>query len=156
MANEPLTFRPVSLDGALSAGVEDLIMANEEEVYDDLAHPMVMDWPQMKAIERAGLYLSVGAFSRGALVGYSAWFVQPALRSRGQTWAIMDTTYLSPAYRQGSAGYRLVKAALTELEARGIDRAMAGSPNGQGRASFGDLLGRLGFSPFETSFAKTF
>lgn len=157
MPNEPLTFRRVSLDAALSAGVEDLLIANWEEKDPSLEQPLAVDWAQLKASERTGHYHAMGAFSRGRLVGYSAWFVYPAVRQVGKLWALNDTTYLDPAHRLGSTGTRLVKAALAMVKEAGAVYAMHGtmphSTNGKGRASFGRLLERQGFSRVEEVYA---
>ena len=162
MPPDLLTFRWVALSEALAAGVEDLLQENWEEA-ETAKDEFVLqpDWPSYQMYERQGMFRAVGAFHQGKLVGYSAWMVQPMLRFKGRLWALNDTTYLLPAYRRGSAGVRLVKAALALLKEAGVERVLHGdkvranSPSGKTRASFGDILLRLGFSLDEKVYAKT-
>lgn len=148
--------RFTTLAEALSHGAEDMIARHAEEVPSGL--PLDVDWPQYRKLERAGVYRVIGAFAKGRLVGYNAFFVQATLQHRSTVQAVNDVLYLEPEHRRGALGIRLITEAEPLLIGLGARRVAYASHPDLNRSSttakVAALLTRLGYDVVETAHAK--
>lgn len=74
-----------------------------------------------RRIDDAGALLLLTARVGGDLVGYVLMTVVPHPHYRHRIMASEDAHFLHPDYRNGLAGYRLIRRALAEAKARGAD-----------------------------------
>ena len=151
-----------TLGQALADGAEDLVSFNwlEVEHFQDVL-PLDVDWPKLLMLERAGVYRVITARSKGKLVGYNGYFVQPPIRHKTSLWAVNDTLYVDPEHRTSTLGVRLLKDSEALLRALGVKAITQGnvwpddhSTSGKARARFGALLCRMGYLPAENVYVK--
>jgi GNAT superfamily N-acetyltransferase len=154
-----LTLSLEPIDRLRAAGFDDLLADHHAEI-EDPALPLAVDWPTYYSLERNGI-LKIAALRRnGVLIGYSVWLLKPPLHQRNRLWGICDVLYVEPEHR-GYAGTFLLRRSEQLLRDLGATvlmltvkpRNLAGK---RGRDSVGYLLSRLGYSPFEESWAKIF
>lgn len=161
MTPEPITLTWGTLNQGLDLGLADMAALDWEEVEDGREDmPLSINWPHYRRMEREGIlqlaYLKAGA----QLIGYNVFFVHAPAHHSLTKWAINDLVYLDPAYRKGATGVRLIAECESHLKALGaklilytvkLHRRLGPEKN---RGSVGTLLERMGYSPFEASFAK--
>ena len=98
----------------------------EHYQYLALAHegkmPMCPDVAGYEALERSGKLVCIVARERGVMVGYSLFVVQKHLHY-STLCGFEDSYFLTASKRQGLAGYRLIRATLDAIWARGCQRA---------------------------------
>jgi GNAT superfamily N-acetyltransferase len=146
---------------ARAAGIEDLLALNWEEVEDHKAvSPLAIDWSAYQQLERQGV-LRVGLMRQaGQLVGYNVFFVKPTLHHRDTVWAVNDLVYLEPEARRGMSGVLLIVEAERMLREEGVKVVLYGVKTGpdlgetRGRGSVAELLAKLGYGAFDTSWSK--
>lgn len=102
------------------------------------------------ALINAHALIVLGAFDGDTLVGYATamLFRHPHYE---MTLCQHDLLYLMPAYRQGSAGLRLMQAVEEEARERGAFRIAWHAKPG---STFDHLLQRKGYSTEETIYQK--
>lgn len=84
-----------------------LIYAHCEEVESIALDP---DWDTYDTMEKSGMYLAITARDRGALVGYSSYFIMPKmLHHASRSGAQSDVFYLAPEYRKGWNCVRMLR-----------------------------------------------
>ena len=91
-----------------------------------------------------------------ALVGYVFVLVFPHLHYASTLWAQTDIFWLDPAYRQGLAGYRMLRIMEKSLKEAGV-KAVAVNVKlhfEASRGTIGKLFERLGYKPIETIYSK--
>lgn len=155
-----------TLAEARADGFEDLLHLHWEEVESHHEQaPLAINWPAYRDLERAGVLRLLLCRSKGLLVGYSAWFVQPTLHHALSRWAVNDVLYVSPEHRKGRTGVRLIQEGerrLRELGVKAITYTVKPSRNRgdlgykRGRDSVGKLLSRLGYALDEETWVKHF
>lgn len=155
MANEvKTTFAWEPISAAMAGGIEDLIAFNWEAATKDADYPELdIDWPAYLMAERNGFFKGVAARRGSRLIGYNGYFIRPPLRHKSSLWAINDALYIAPEERKGMLGIKLITESHRLLKDLGVqyiaqddtlaDDLAAAKP----RASFGDLLTKLGYKP---------
>lgn len=91
------------------------IVKHADELLPD-GVPFNPDWPQYFALAGAGNYAVFTARVDGKIVGYSSFFLQPYIHSKGVLVAITDVYYVADEHRVGWLGYKLKAKALAGLE----------------------------------------
>lgn len=159
MAADPTVFAWEPISTALASGMEDLIAFNWDEVSSGLDFPPLdIDWPAYLMQERAGFYRGVSARKSTKLIGYNGYFIRPPLRHKSSLWAINDALYLDKDARAGLLGLKLLTESHKLLKTAGVkwvsqtDMAVENSTTAKPRASFGDLLTRIGYRPMGRSY----
>ena len=85
---------------------------------------MDVDWDQFRALERAGMLLTILAHVDGQLVGYSVTMLLPKhLHYRGFRYAQNDLLFVAAAHRKGGTGKALIQRTI-EVAKLGGYRAM--------------------------------
>lgn len=150
-----------SIDFGLERGLEDMLTLDWEEVEngrDDT--PLAINWPHYRRLEREGVLRPAYMLAGGKLIGANIWFVHCPPHHSLTKWAVNDLIYLDPEHRRGFNGVRLISECESPLRDLGVKlilytvklhRRLGPESN---RGSVGMLLRRLGYEPFEESFAK--
>ena len=156
-----LEFKWLNLSEAMANGFEDLATLHWQEVaLDQDRVPLAPDWTKYRHLERAGVLKAIGAWDRGRLVGYDAFFVQPTMHYSTSLWAVNDILYLDPDHRKGLAGARLIRASEGLLKEIGVEKVLYHTKlhvhygHGKARGTVGDLLSALGYKHVENVYAK--
>jgi len=126
------------------------IALNQDRVHLD------PNWDQYYALDLAGTLRCLTVRSNGVLVGYVFMFVFPHLHYASTLWAASDIFWLDPAYRQGLAGFRMLRLTEKGLKELGV-RVLHFNAKlhfEASRGTIGKLLERMGYKPVETVYSK--
>ena len=85
------------------------------------------------------------------LIGWVTCFVGPHIDARTVPFADVKTIWLDKQFREGPLGMRLLKRAIEDLEAHGIQLVHVAAKD----ARFGKVLERLGFGAIETVYSRS-
>lgn len=137
-----------------SEGGLDLFQNHWREIaLDKDTVPLDVDWRRYYAAEAEGLWRVFAARDGKRIVGYISWYIGPHVRYKSTTYCAADVFYLDPAYRKGTTGYRMIKAALEALP-RPCKVLMTEKLHfKEGRV--GRLFERLGLRPIEQVYSMT-
>lgn len=123
----------------------------KEIARDHAAVPLDPDWERYREINYAGKLAVVTARAEGKLVGYFIGIVDTHLHYQTTAYGWADVFYLTPKYRKGLTGYRLLSKAVEACERRGAVKLSFGT---KVHKDMGILLERLGFKETERLFTK--
>lgn len=150
-----------TIQEARDLGIEDMLALHWEEIeLNQETVPLAINWSAYRDLERRGILKTLLMLIGGRLIGYSVFFVQPTLHHMSTRWAVNDILYLEPERRKGLAGARLVRGAEPMLAELGVEMViytvkMTGNLRSNRRdGSVGELLKKLGYSPYEATFTK--
>ena len=135
-----------------------LLAAHWEEVshYPDI--PLEVDVPLYERAEAAGMLRvftvrdeAMDPAHRGQILGYAVFFVATNAHYSGSLQAKQDVLFLSPQFRGGNLGIRLVKFADEQLKADGVQ--VVYQHQKLAHPALGAVLLRRGYEPVETLWA---
>ena len=109
------------------------------------------DWDTYYALQDQGKLHIFTARDEGALVGYFVVFVSQHIHYKDHLFANNDLIYLSPSYRKGFTGIKLIKFAESCLKADGLSILTV---NTKTHKPFHNIMRYLGFSSSETLYSK--
>lgn len=109
------------------------------------------DWDSYNLLSAANALHITTARHEGTLVGYSVYTISNSLHHKGLKLASGDTTWLSKAYRNGTAGIRMLKAAEEALKSLGAE---AVTNRVRVHRDMGRVYTRLGYTPLERVYMK--
>ena len=147
-----LAFRVELLD-AVRPEMTGLIERHYEEIRDEDTPPVDINWPFFEHLEASGNLLIVTARDGEILAGYVFFVVAPLPHYRTHLAAHDDAHYLSPEYRNGWNGVRLIRAAEQALKEKGVSRVSFHHKN-RADINRGAVFKRLGYAPVETIWSK--
>lgn len=152
-----LSFRPIQIAEALAAGIEDLAEENFSESGFQ-GFPFLVNWPAYHMAERRGELLGVGAFCKGVLVGYAAYFLWAPIQHKTSLWAYNSVVFMAKEHR-GYGSLELMAEGEAQALKRGAQAVVQAVPEGHSTsdkrsASLGELLSRKGYVPYERQFVK--
>jgi hypothetical protein len=108
--------------------VEDIKPLLDEHYKEVALHkesiPLDPDWSRYKMLADKGLLFVVTARDDNKLVGYSVFFITQHMHYNSTKMASNDVLYLSPEYRKGMAGIRLIKISEIELKKLGVTKVL--------------------------------
>lgn len=87
----------------------------------------------------------------GTLVGYCSMLIMPHLHYKNDIFAFNDGIYISPRYRNGFVGIRLLKESERVMKDNGVSVMTV---HVKPTKDFSPVLKRIGFSEFETVYSK--
>lgn len=118
--------------------------------------PLDPDWPRYFDLDLIGLLRCLTVRDRGLLVGYVFVLVFPHLHYASTLWAQTDIFWLDPVYRQGWAGYRMLRMMEKGLKEIGVKviNVNAKLHFEASRGTIGRLLERLGYQPSDVVYVK--
>ncbi len=118
------------------------------------AIPLDPDWDRLFSYDRAGIVHLTTARSDDILVGYAFSIAAFPIWHAGTKAAHLEILYLDPVYREGWAGYRLLKQHFEELRQAGVRVIKAETPERVADGRLRILLKRLGMKEIERVFYK--
>lgn len=131
------------------------VMPLLERHWDEIAHfkdiTLDPDVEAYNAAEAVGFYHVFTARADGELIGYVAYFVRPNMHYRNSVQAMEDVLFVLPEHRNATVGLRLLKFALDELAAQGVQAVMHHT---KAAHSIAPLLERLGFELVDMIYVK--
>lgn len=79
--------------------------------------PYAPDWDTYLAYDRAGsaIVWTARTIESNVLVGYIIWLLTRGLHSVETVFASADVVYLSPDYREGMTGYKLIRSGVAAI-----------------------------------------
>jgi len=109
------------------------------------------DWEAYDKLEREGKLSIFTARDAGTLVGYFVVISATHIHYKDHVFASNDIIYLSPEYRKGFVGIRLIKFAEKCLREDGVSVFLI---NMKEHRPFSKVVERLGFNLTETIYSK--
>lgn len=156
---EPTVFAWEPIATALDSGIEDLVQLDWEEVTQGRGYPdLDIDWPAYLMAERLGAYRGVTARKAGKLIGYNGYDIFRPKRHKSTLWAFGDAMFVDKAHRDGTLAFKFLAESHRLLKELGVqyvvkgDMAVENLAEGKPRASFGDLLVKVGYQPFDRTY----
>lgn len=135
-----------------SDNLYDLLFDHWEEVaVHKEGIPFDPDIEKYKEMERIGVLHVITARDGKKLVGYSIYIVSPHIHYMSSVFAVNDVVYLSPEYRRGFTGIKLLKFAEESLKKEDVDVIHMHVKN---RVNFGGVLSRMGYQSIEEIYSK--
>src|ERR1700744_155665 len=113
--------------------------------------PIAPDWKHLMTMAASGILKVMTARYNGQLVGFAFSIVGPTIMHAKTIHGITNAVWLTPAYRLGMYGYKLLKANRDMLIAKGCHRLFLSFQMSYERQ--GALYKRLGYKPEEVSYA---
>lgn len=146
-----MNYQRESLD-QVRAEVEPLLYAHWQEIssYPDI--PLDPDWSIYERAQELNRLRFFTARAERVLAGYAVYFLGHNPHYRGSLQARQDILYLSPEYRRGGAGLRLVRYADEQLAEEGVQVVYQHVK--LAHPALGRLLERVGYEPVETLYAR--
>ena len=123
---------------------------NETEPHGDV-YPFDMDFDTYFELERKGMLAVYVARVEGTLIGAHWWMVTPNLRRRTVLHATSDCILLSPAWRNGWTGYKLLTGSEPGLKRIGVKIARVTVAS---KYNLDPLLKRAGYVPVGVQYEK--
>lgn len=96
-------------------------------------------WPIYYKMEECGGLAAIGAFSPEGLVGMALILIYGLPHYSGRCVAAMESLFVSPKYRRGGTGMKLLKEAEQHSASRGAIALLVSAPEGSRLA---EVLGR--------------
>ena len=157
---DPTVFAWETVSSGLASGLEDLVALDWEEatVGRDPCPVLDIDWREYLRAERAGQYKAVSARKDGKLIGYNGYDIFKPKRHKSALWAFGDAMFIDKAHRKGLLAVQFLKESHALLKALGVqwvckgDMVVENLDTAKPRASFGDLLVKMGYSPYDRSY----
>ncbi len=123
----------------------------EEIAADQNKIPLAPDIKKYLELQDRDNLLTVVVRSDEKIVGYCIMFVTTHMHYKTTVFATNDVIYLSPPYRKGVAGIRLIKKTEEFLKERGVHKVLW---HVKPDHNFGPILKRMGYSLAEYAFGK--
>lgn len=101
--------------------------------------------------ERGELHLVTARTESMRIVGYHLSIVRAHLHYQDTVHAYVDVYYLSPEYRKGAAGYRLLRYAEETLSRRGVKKIISATKL---HLDVSQLYQRMGWEATEITYTK--
>lgn len=143
-ATERLVFVKKEMQSLLELHWE-LIALNKESI------KLNPNWAEYVRLDEAGILKLYTARQDGKLVGYFAVTVNTSLHYQDHKFATNDVIFIHPDYRNGSAGYKLIKYAEDQLIQMDVSLMIMNTKIHQ---PFDKLLERMGFKQIERIYSK--
>ena len=150
-------WEPIST--ALAGGLEDLVSYDWGEATEGRDYPPLdISWNEYIGLERLGRYRGVSVRRAGRLIGYNGYDVFKPKRHRSTLWAFGDAMFIDKEHRGGLLAFRLLAKSHELLREIGVqwvvkgDMAVENLATAKPRASFGDLLVKIGYTPFDRTY----
>jgi GNAT superfamily N-acetyltransferase len=133
-----LSFRTELLAKILTEVTPLLMRHHQELAYEGAFEP---DWHALLSMNVTGrLHVLTARTESGVLVGYVSTRVDPSLFSKNYREACVDLMYLSPAYRSGWDGYRMLQENDRLIASWGVGKVYVAVPltfqDGRSRSMF--------------------
>lgn len=109
------------------------------------------DWDTYRKLENIGMLYLYTARKDKKLAGYFCVVATKGLHYADHILAACDVIYISPEYRKGSAGSKLIKYAEKDLKDKNVSSL---SINTKCHAPFDALLERMGYGLIEKTYSK--
>ena len=131
--------------------IQGLLQAHYEEIahYQDI--PLDPDQEAYMAAEAQGQLRVYTVRDTTKLVGYGVFFVKRNIHYRSSIQAVQDILFLSPEYRKGRVGVRLIQHAEKALAAEGVQAVYH---HVKRTNQVGRLLARLGYELIDEVYGK--
>lgn len=156
---EATVFAWESISSGLASGLEDLVALDwDEATVGRTVCPLDIDWQEYLRCERAGQYKAVSARKDGRLIGYNGYDVFKPKRHRSALWAYGDAMFIDKPQRKGPLAFQFLRESHRLLKEIGVqwvfkgDMAVENLDTAKPRASFGDLLVKMGYGPYDRSY----
>lgn len=130
-----------SVDEVFEA-IQPLLKAHWAEIAQYLDITLNPDFDYYRASETAG-QLRIYTARQESLIGYAIYRLAPALHYQHSLQAQQDVLYLSPEYRLGRIGWRLIEFADAQLKADGVKLVFQHQK--VAHPALGVLLARMGY-----------
>lgn len=128
---------------------EHLFLSHKEEV-SDFKEALNIDVLTYIRLYRFGKFKFFSARSNDKVIGYIAFMIIELPHYKTLS-AEQDILYVSPDYRKGSVGIKLMKYSEKMLKSLGVVRIMQHSKSNN---DISPLFTRMGYKPFEVIYAK--
>lgn len=128
---------------------EPLFAAHQKELTGET---LEVDYELAQRLCAAGAMLVVSAREGAQLTGYCLFYLSPALEHRGQIVATQGPWYVSPLWRKGTTGLRLMREALRLCAERKAQRAFLHFWS-RSDPRLGEFFSRLGGHLTETTYS---
>jgi GNAT superfamily N-acetyltransferase len=137
---------------AIEGEIRGLVKAHWSEV-EDLGDgiPFDPDYDLYANQDQAGMLHFTTMRDSGRLVGYYINIIGHHPHYRGSLFAFLDSFFLLPEYRRGTAGIRLFRVMEQSMRGLGVQKMTAVSTF---KRDVSPLFRRLGWKPVETTFTK--
>lgn len=122
--------------------------ANQDRV------PLDVDVRRLLAYEQMGMLGVVAARHDGKLVGYVVILMGPHLHHASTQWAQFDGFWLEPAFRKGTAGFRMLRGAVAAVRKRGAKVLTVPVKQAFENGRVNRLFERMKFSPTDMLFTR--
>ena len=115
-----------------------------------------VDWPRYQMLETEGVMKWVSFRDEGKLVGYATIFLTHPLHHKDDMTGMVDSIYLMPEARKGSAGLSAISRIEEMLEDVGVNIALFYVRDfvSEDRGGVGKILERKGFNRLESGWMK--
>jgi N-acetylglutamate synthase-like GNAT family acetyltransferase len=125
----------------------ELFYAHWDEAESDKDQiPLEVDWLKYIKAEALGKLHIVAARAEGKLVGYVFLYVDTTSQNKRTIKAASDLVYISPEYRKGTEGWKLIDEAKKMARDLGAKKLYIVHKS---KSGLGPLLVRKGFNPEE-------
>ena len=104
-------------------------------------------------MEEQNLLLTLGVFDENNLIGYSVNILSPDLHDKSKFFYANDAIYISPKYRNGSLGIKLIKEVEKYAKLTGAYGILC---HAKPTTKLDDLLPRLGYTVKDILYLKEF
>lgn len=132
--------------------IEPLIKRHWEEIaLNKDAIKLNPDWKEYARLSDSGALRIYTAREDGELVGYFVVIVSKSIHYKDHLFANNDIIFIDKEHRKGTAGIRLIKYAVEQLEAEGITLI---NINTKVHQAFDVVLERQGFNLIERVYSK--
>lgn len=132
--------------------IEPLIKSHWEEIaLNKDSIKLNPDWKEYARLSDSGALRIYTAREDGDLVGYFVVIVSKSIHYKDHLFANNDIIFIDKEHRKGTAGIRLIKYAVEQLEAEGITLI---NINTKVHQAFDVVLERQGFNLIERVYSK--
>ncbi len=104
--------------------IEPMLALHYDELCTDKSMQLAPDWGKYEAMYGADALVITVVFDGNVCVGYEVCFLQPHVHYRGTVVAWSDVLFVHKAYRNTTAGGRLMLATAKECKARGAHKLL--------------------------------
>jgi len=146
-----ITFQEESYKIMFTPEFENLMIPHYQEVggfKDSDKIKLSLNWDMYKVIGENGNVVMFTVRNSGELIGYNFYIVSTHPHYKDTLIAEADSIYLTPQFRKGYTGYKLIKYSINKLK----ERVNAITLNMHVDHSFESLAKRLGFNLLEYKF----
>jgi hypothetical protein len=150
---QPVEFAVESYQDA-QPEITKLLDAHWQEIaLDKDAIRLDPDWENYEWLAKRGMLHIVTARDDGWLVGYHVSVIRPHAHYKSSLTCFSDIMYLSPQYRVGLTGYKLIKFFRDSVKAKGVQKIYMMTKLA---LDLDPILRRLGFTPIERVYTQVF